>query len=150
MKKQKVAVVGTILTIDYPSINKRFTVDYAKYMASVQSDAMAHGFKQKFGDAKSGESAAEKFEMVKRIHENLLTGQWELTATPDHSGIIIEAVCNLKKWKEKEVRKTLEANPDKLKEFGTNVKVKAEIARIRAERAAAAAEGDDTELDITL
>ena len=62
-KKQSVAVVGDTLTVEYPTINKKFTVDLAKYPTSiyVPSDAARHGMKQKFGDAASGGTPEEKY-----------------------------------------------------------------------------------------
>lgn len=154
MKKQKISVVGSVLTVEYPSIGKKFTADLAEYPASIQLDGYYHGMKQRFGDAESGKSPQEKYTMVQRIHENLLQGIWELTATPDHSGIIKEAVARIKKVKVETIDKALakldlEAAEAAVKEWGSNVKVKAEIAKIRAERAAVAAEDDDTELDIS-
>ena len=82
-KKQRVSVVGTVLTVEYPTINKKFVMDYSKYSASVQVFALAHGFKQKFGDAASGGTPGEKFDEVQAIHACLLAGDWERTATHD-------------------------------------------------------------------
>lgn len=156
MKKQRVSYADGILTVEYPTINKMFKADITKYPESIRLDAMIHGFKQKFGDAESGKSPVEKYAMVQRMHENMLTGAWELTATPDHSGIVIEAVCRLQKIKQPVLEKKLdalgdEARAERIKIWASNVKVKAEVAKIRAERAAKAAEEtDDEDLKIDL
>ena len=148
-KKQKVAVVDGILTVEYPTLGKKFVADLTKYSDGIRQQAMDHGFKQKFGDAASGKTATEKYEMVQRIHAGLLEDQWELTSTPDMSGIVVEAVCRLKKLKEAAVRAAIEKNEGKLKEWSANASVKAEIAKIRAERAAKAAEeADDIEINL--
>jgi hypothetical protein len=149
-KKQKVSVTGWLLTVEYPTIGKKFTADISKYPAEMRDELTKHGAKQKFGDAESGGSPAEKYAMVQRIHEGLMSGQWELTSTPDMSGIVAEAVARLKKIKPEQVLKIFEKSPDKVKEFASNVKVKAEIAKIRAERAAKVAEEADEDLDIQL
>lgn len=155
MKKQTVSVVNGVLTVEYPSIGKTFRADLSKYPQSIREDALEHGFKQKFGDAASGKTPAEKYAMVQRIHDSLLAGEWELTATPDRSPIIKEAVSRIKKVKIAQLDKLLDALTEeqrtaKLKEWSTHAKVKAEIAKIIAERAAKAADEQDEDLDIDL
>ena len=156
-KKQKVSVVQDekskhyILTVEYPTIGKVFKADLDAYPKDMQTELRNHGAKQKFGDAESGGSPADKFAMVQRIHDGLKAGTWELTSTPDMSGIIIEAVSRLKKIPIAKLQQVNEKNPEKVKEWGANVKVKAEIAQIRAERAAKAAEDsedDDLKIDV--
>lgn len=154
MKKQQVKFVGSVLTVEYPTINKTFTADVSKYPDGIQTAARFHGFAQKFGDAKSGQTALEKYLMVQRIHESLMAGSWKLAAGPqDNSAIIIEAVSRLKKIKIDKIEKSLvplteEERATRVKGWADNATVKAEIAKIRAERAAKAAEDDDEELDI--
>lgn len=145
-KKQRVSVVGTVLTVEYPTIGKKFTVDFSGYPEAIQDCALAHGYKQKFGDAASGGSPAEKYAEVQAIHASLLAGEWERTATPDLTPIILEAVSRIKKVP----MKKLEGVPEeKVKEWGANGKVRAEILKIRAERAAKAAEeAEDLEINL--
>lgn len=156
MKKQQVSFVGNILTVAYPSIGKTFSTDVTKYPPSIGLYAMQHGFKQKFGDAASGGTPTEKYAMVQRIHAGLLEGEWELTATPDHSGVIKESVARLMKVPVTKVEASLAKIKDdddraaKVKEWGSDLKVKAEVAKIRAERAKAAADDSDDEPNITL
>ena len=152
MKKQRVSVADGWIIVEYSTIGKVFRGELSKLPQSVYvpCDAANHGMKQKLGDAESGKSPSEKYAMVQRIWENLLTGAWELTATPDHSGIVIEAVCRLQKIKQPVLEKKLnalgdEARAERIKTWASNVKVKAEVAKIRAERAAKAAEETDDE-----
>jgi hypothetical protein len=150
-KKQKVAVVGWVLTAEYPTIGKKFSADISKYPQAMKDELCKHGAKQKFGDAESGGSPQDKYAMVQRIHEGLMQGNWELTSTPDMSGIILEAVSRLKKIPVAKLEPIAAKNPEKVKEWGGNVKVKAEIARIRAERAQKAAdEAEDADLEIDI
>ena len=155
MKKQQLSFIGDTLTVVYPSIGKTFVVNCSKYPASIytRSDASEHGIKQKLGDAKSGGTPSEKYAEVQLIHASLLNGDWERTASPDHSGIIKEAVSRIKKVTITKIEATLakideDKRDEKIKEWGTNLQVKAEVAKIRAERAAKAADEDDS--DITL
>ena len=158
MKKQQLSFIGDTLTVSYPSIGKTFVTDCSKYPASVyvRCDSSEHGIKQKFGDAKSGGTAAEKYAEVQLIHASLLAGEWERTASPDHSGIIKEAVARLMKVAIGKVEASLAKIKDeddraaKVKEWGSDLKVKAEVAKIRAERAAAVADDSDDEPTITL
>jgi hypothetical protein len=148
-KKQKLAIVGEVLTCEYPSIGKKLVVDLAKYDDSIRFEAMLHGFKQKFGDAASGQSAAEKYAEVQAIHASLLEGEWERTATPDMTPLICEAIARIQKKPLAKVQEAAEkAGAEKVKEWGSNAKVKAAILEIRAEKAAKAAEDSDEEIDI--
>lgn len=145
-KKQRVSVVGTVLTVEYPTIGKKFVTDYAKYPEAVQVAALAHGYKQKFGDAASGQEPAEKYAEVQAIHAALLAGEWERTATPDLTPLIAEAIARIKRLPLAKVQKL---PTEKLKEWGANAKVKATMLQIRAERAAKAAEeSDDIEIEL--
>lgn len=149
MKKQKVSVVQGMLRVEYPTIGKVFTAKLSAYPDGIRVAAMEHGFKQKFGDAASGGTPAEKLEEVQAIHASLMQGNWERTSTPDMTGIILEAVHRLKKEPMAKLEKVAEKYPEKVKEWGANLKVKAEIAQIRAEKAAKAAESqDEEEIDI--
>lgn len=150
-KKQRITVDGTLFKIEYPSIRKALSVDVSRFDDEVRFAAMLHGFKQKYGDAESGGSAAEKYEMVQRIIAAHSAGSWDVAAgSRDTSAIVIEAVSRLKQLTVDAVTAAADAAPDrdaKLKEWGTNPSVKAEIAKIRAERAAAAAEEAEESVD---
>lgn len=150
-KKQRVSMVGTMLTVEYPTIGKKFSVDTAKYPDAIQTCAKAHGYKQKFGDAASGGSPAEKYAEVQKIHETLMSGEWERTATPDLTPIICEALARIKRVPLAKVEKAAEeAGEEQVKAWGTNPKVKAEILKIRAERAAKVAAESDDDLEIEI
>lgn len=148
-KKQSVTMVGTILTVEYPTIGKKFIADTSKYGSPILDCATRHGFKQKFGDAASGGTAAEKYAEVQRIHDSLLAGEWERTAAPDLTPIICEAVSRIKKLKLPAVLKVAEANEEIVKTWNSNPRVRAEILKIRAERAEKAAEAaDEIEIEV--
>lgn len=149
-KKQIVGVVGTIVSVTYPTLgNKQVHVDYEALSPEMKLQAGLHGLKQKLGDAASGDSPAEKHAMAQRIIAGLREGQWELTAAPvDLTPIICEAVSRIKKLPLAKVEAAAKVKPDAVKEWGTNAKVKAEILKIRAERAAKVAEEQDEDLDI--
>lgn len=151
-RKQKLAWKGSVLTMSYASIGKAFSVDVSKYSEEIQLAALQHGFKQKFGDAKSGESAAEKFATVQRIHAALLAGDWKLEHTaPDLTPIICEAIARIQgEPLDKVQAAAAKAGEEQVKIWGTKPKVRAEILKIRAERAAEEAEGDEEEIDIDL
>lgn len=150
MKKQRVSVVASILTVEYPAIGKVFKADISKYPEAMRQEAEKHGWKQKFGDAESGKSAQEKYDMVCRMHEGIMSGQWELTAKVDMTPAICEAVARIKKIPLEKVRKVAEAKPETVKEWGANPKVKAEIAKARAEKAAKLAAESKDEINIEI
>lgn len=147
-KKQIVGVKGTVVSVTYPTIGKTVEVDYAVLSEAMKLQAGLHGLKQKLGDAESGGTPTEKYAMAQRIVEGLKSDQWELTATVDLTPLILEAVSRIKKIP---LKKLESANipAEKVKEWGSSLKVKAEIAKMRAEKAAKAAEEAD-ELEINL
>lgn len=158
-KKQKIVKSGTVVTIEYPTIRKSTSVDLAKLqgwvpgISGVVFDCAMHGLGQKLGDAKSGATAAEKYEMSQRIKESLESGSWDLTSRAVDVSIIIEAVARVKGVAIEAVRKAVEnAGEDgleKVKAWKANAKVVAAIAKIRAERAEqAAAEASDEDIEI--
>lgn len=149
-KKQRVSFVDGILTVEYPTIGKTFKADTRKYQPIVQDCAKAHGYKQKFGDAASGGTPAEKYAEVQSIHASLLAGEWERTAAPDLTPIICEAVARIKRVAYDKVLKLAVDNEETVKTWGTNPKVKAEILKIRAERAAKVAAESNEEVEINL
>lgn len=139
-----------ILRVEYPTIGKTFEVVVSKYPAEILACAIAHGFKQKFGDAASGGTPAEKYAEVQAIHASLLAGEWERTAAPDLTPIICEAISRINKLPLKDVVKAAEkGGEEKVKTWGANPRVKAEILKIRAERAAKLAdEAEEVEIDL--
>lgn len=149
-KKQSITVAEGVLVCEYPEIKKVFRVKLADYPESIKHDAMLHGFKQKFGDAASGKSAAEKFAEVQAIHASLLEGKWERTATIDLTPIICEAVSRLKGIPLAKIQKAAEKKPEQVKSWGSNAQVKAEIAKIRAEKAAKLASESKDEIAIEM
>jgi len=155
MKKQEVTTQGTVIACAYPSIGKTFTHDTAKYPASIQDDAKMHGYRQKFGDAKSGKSAAEKFAEVQLIHASLLAGEWERTAKPDLTPLVLEAVARIKGLKADLEKRTLakgnkvsKPSDEQVRDWSGNDKVRAMMLKIRAERAAKVAEESEDELEV--
>ena len=148
-KKQIVGVKGTVVSVTYPTLDKSISVDYSALSAAMQLQAGLHGLKQKLGDAESGGTPTEKYVMVQRIIEGLKADQWELTSTIDMTPLILEAVGRIEKIPQAKLQKVAEKAPEKVKEWGQNLKVKAEIAKIRAEKAAKAAEeADDLNIDL--
>lgn len=147
-KKQKVSIIEGMLRVEYPTIGKTFTAKLADYPSAIQAAATEHGFKQKFGDAASGGTPQEKFAEVQKIHESLLAGEWERTAKPDLTPIICEAVARLRKLTYSKVLEVAQGNEEKVKEWGSNPRVRAEVLKIRAERAAKQAAESDEEIEI--
>lgn len=155
VKKQTLAVNGRIVTVAYPTIGKSVALDCDKMNAAMQEAAMLHGIGQKLGDAASGGTPSEKFEMACRIRDSILSGRWTLeTREVDTTAIVIEAVARVMKKKPAQVEAVLKAITDeedretRVKEWRTNLKVKAMIATIRAEAANAAAEDAEDDIEI--
>lgn len=157
-KKQKITVTGSVVKVEYPTIRKSLSVDVSQLGDEVKFAALIHGVKQRLGDAESGQPPTLKYAMASRIVEAFGNGSWDLESRDvDTSAIVFEAVERIKGLKKGEVAATFEKNDadeetiaGKVKEWRANAKVKAEIAKIRAERAAAAAEESDDDDEIEL
>lgn len=155
MKKQKLAFVGDVLTVEYPSIGKTITLDCAALAPSVYvaCDAARHGMKQKLGDVESGKTPMEKYTQALRVVDSLKAGEWDLTANRDDTPFVVEAVARVKKVKADRIEKILDGLEDEqaatlVKEWRSNLQVKNAMAQIRAERAAVAAQESSEELSI--
>lgn len=150
MKKQKVSIIERILRVEYPTIGKTFVADTSKYNAVIQDCARDHGFKQKFGDAASGGTPQEKFAEVQAIHLSLMNGEWERTATIDLTPVICRVVAKIKGLPLPKVEAIAKKNPDMVKTWGSNPKVRAAILEERAEKARLAAAESDDEIEIDI
>jgi len=138
---------GTVLTVDVNALDE-----------AVKYNLMMHGLMQKVGDSFAGAkgnytvgiAAAEK------VIEQLQSGQWTASRasgeTKPKTGELVVALANLKGLDPAVVAVAVEkATDDQRKAWRKHPAIAAEIARIRAEKAAeraakAATEGNDIEL----
>lgn len=155
MKKQKLAFVGDVLTVDYPSIGKTIIVDCSTLPSSIYiaCDASRHGMKQKLGDVESGKTPMEKYTQCLKVIESLKAGEWDLTANRDDTPFVLEAVARVKGIKIEKLEKIIDGLDEEkamelVREWRGNLKVKNAMAQIRAEKAAKAAEESTEELNI--
>lgn len=154
-RKQKITHVGPLYTVEYPTIKKTLKFDVSKFSDEVREEAMYHGFDQKYGDAKSGGTPMEKYEMTQRILAAHEAGSWNVEDRVFDISLILAAVARVKEITVTQAKDALAKFGDddeqiaKAKEWSQNKKVKAAIAAIRAERLAEAAEeSDDDDLEI--
>jgi len=150
MKKQEVSIVKGVLSAAYPTINKTFTAVLAAYPKGIYAacDAADHGMKQKFGDAASGKSPAEKYAEVQEIHASLMAGEWNRTANPvDRTPEILEAVADVMKLKYDAAKghltdgkKVCKPTEEMVKTWGSNPEVKVKIQERRLAKAKEVAE----------
>ena len=147
-KKQRVYRKSNIVGVEYPSLGKSVECDLDKLNESVKFLGLAHGIGQKLGDAASGQEPADKFAMASRIVEALYAGEWDLTGTRDDTEIVVQAVARVKGIKPEAIVTRLEKWHEekataKVAEWKSHPKIKAEIAKIRAEKAAESANDAD-------
>lgn len=147
IKKQAIKIVGTIVSIIYPTLGKEVNVDTRDLTEGVCERLMLHGLGQKLGDAASGKDPEEKYEMASRIKEALLDGKWNLDADRDNTAAIVSAVAELLGVTDGEVYAALDANPDKITEWKNSGKVKVKMSEMRTRKLeAAAADADEPEV----
>jgi hypothetical protein len=159
MKTQVLSIIEEdgkdILVLAYEKIAKELRLDLSVLEKEHGRNAKLHGWKQRFGDLKSGdETGHEKFAEVQRLYEHLKEGgDWAMTGQRDTTGVVIEALnrLNPKKYTKELLQKAIEAKPEQVKTWRANPEVKAMIAKIYAERAAKVAkEQEAVEVKIEL
>lgn len=114
----------------------------------IREAAIMHGFNQKVRDSAAGFSKTSDysgaFAAMQAVVDNLLGGLWNAKGG---SGIgdMVQAIANLKKIEVEEAQELIEGLDDEqFKVVAGKPAVKAEIARIKAERAKKIADASDT------
>jgi hypothetical protein len=120
---------------------------------SIQRAAMFHGFNQKIRDAAAGFSKDTDFtgaySAMRATLETLESGLWNAKGGASGESDLAQALANLKGFpleKASEIIRSLDE--DQLKVLRAKASVKAEILKIKAERAARVAEAADDDEDI--
>ena len=114
---------------------------------------MLHGLKQKIGDASASFSKTSDysgaFTAMQSVVDNLMNGLWNAKGS-NGTGDLVQAVANLKKIQIEDAQEAVDAlDEDQMKVVLSKPAIKAEIAKIKAERAAKVAEAlDDEDLGI--
>lgn len=121
----------------------RLALDESQLSEEIRALSLSHGIKQKVGDTGSGKTVAETAENMAACISNLLAGLWNVKVGGNST--LVEAVANLQGITLDESRDLIGSrSPDELKMIQEHKDIKAEIARIKAERLAKAAAADDT------
>lgn len=119
----------------------------------IRSQAMIHGFNQKVRDSAAGFSKANDysgaFSAMQSVVDNLLGGLWNAKGG-NGTGDLVQAIANLKKIETDEAQGLVDAlDEEQMKVVMAKPAIKAEILRIKAERAAkVASAADDEDLGI--
>lgn len=114
-------------------------VNLADFPANVRGHAACHGLSQKLGDGYGSAENVETSEQAEGVFLELVDvlrgGDW--SSKRDAGGMIVEAICRVKTVtleKAAEIWASLpKAEQDEIR---ADVRIKAEVAKIRAERAA--------------
>jgi len=121
--------------------------------SAIQRAAMFHGFNQKIRDAAAGFSKDNDFtgafNAMGNVVETLASGLWNAKGGASGESDLAQAVANLKKIsldKASEIVRALDE--DQMKALRGKASVKAEILKIKAERAAKVADAADDDEDI--
>jgi cellobiose-specific phosphotransferase system component IIA len=117
---------------------------------ATQRELAMHGLLQKVGDSAAGFSKEEKyrdaFAAMQTVVDNLLNGVWAAKGGNGTSELA-EALSRLKEVTTDEAAQAISLmSEDQLKETQAHPKVKAMVAKIRAERAEARVGQDEEEL----
>lgn len=124
-------------------------INPADLTGEIREAAMYHGLNQKVRDAAAGFSKETNFSgafgAMQQVVDNLLGGRWNAKGGNGTSDLA-QAVANLKGIELSEAQELINGLDDwHFAELAKKPKVKAEIARIKAERAARLAEAEEDE-----
>lgn len=114
---------------------------------------MLHGLKQKIGDTTASFSKESDFSgafrAMQTVADNLMNGLWNAKGGSG-TGDLVQAIANLKRIDVEEAQELIDGlDEEQLKTVQAKPAVKAEIAKIKAERAAkVAATSEDDDLGI--
>jgi hypothetical protein len=114
---------------------------------------MLHGLKQKVGDAASQFSATSDFSgafnAMQRVVDNLMNGLWSAKGGSGAGSDLTQAVANLKKIDLTDAQDIIDdLDEEQLTKLLARPAVKAEILRLKAERAMKVAEALDEDIGI--
>jgi hypothetical protein len=111
-----------------------------------------HGLKQKIGDASASFSKTSDFSgafnAMQTVVDNLMAGLWNAKGG-NGTGDLVQAIANLKKISVEEAQGIVDdLDDEQMKTVLGKPAIKAEILRIKAERAAKVADASDDDLGI--
>lgn len=155
MKVLKKSIVDGVLTLTYEKIEKELKIKLADFPKANHEEAEEHGYLQRFGDLESGDETGHlKFDAAVELAAHYKAGgDWRMTAgSRDTTAIVIEALgrINPRKYSKAKLEKVAAAKPEEVKVWRSHPQVRAEIAKIYAEKAAARASESKDELEIDL
>ena len=150
-KKQIIDWTGDVIHIAYGNGSK-FETDCTKYPPHIYTPCAAarHGIAQKFGDAKSGGTAAEKYAEVQLIHTSLLGGDWNRKGEGGSVELLMPEVWMVLAAGDEEKAEAWQAKWEALSAEGKDVvlakpDVKTALVKVKAERKLAGLEVDDSD-----
>ena len=138
--------------------SKQLSVTLDELPAEIIRALAGHGLSQKIGDSYASVkgNADLAFDNAAKVIENLKNGSWTSRVVGEGKGRVSELAEAIARLKGVDIAKAsaavAQATEDTLKVWRSNAKVKAKIAEIRAEKAAArvAKDGGEGEISIDL
>lgn len=131
---------GKVMTLTYAKINKAVVINTALFQN--QARAAQHGYTQRFGDLESGDKTGQaKYEAALKLKQHYEAGgDWSMDAERDTLTEVLEAMARITgKYTVEQLRAAAEADPDQVADWRADARVKAEVAKARAKKAADAA-----------
>lgn len=143
---------GKVMTITYGVINKVLVINTALF--SNQAQAAQHGYTQRFGDLEAGDkTGASKYEEACKLKAQYeANGDWSMTGERDTTTEVIAALHKVQpKFSIEQLQKAVAHDPEQVKSWRADPRVKLELAKQRAVKAKANADAaPKTEISINL
>ena len=133
-------VTFTVLDDDGNRTDMGFTANVGDFPEDIVSKLMVHALNAKIGDAAAGEKGEDAYNAMKSVYDQLAEGTWT-ARTAGEGGVrvtmLAQAIARLKNIDTEEAASKLDDySDDDKKELQKHPAVKAELDKLRAERAA--------------
>lgn len=151
--------VERVMLIAYPAINKVLTVPTGELQEQYGDLGYDHGMKQRFGDFRAldkdmtdAQKDQEAFERGSAYKEHLLNGgDWKMTPERGLTQDLVEALRKVApQFTEEQIREAAKFDSAQVKGWRADLRVKDEMAKIAARKAAKAVKEAGTAAALTI
>ena len=117
----------------------------------IREKLIVHAINAKIGDAAAGEKGQEAYDAMRQVYDQLVNGTWTARTAGEGGGrvtMLAQAIARLKNLDPQDAANKLDDyGDDEKKELQKHPAVKAEMDKIRAERAAERAKKNEKDAD---
>jgi len=144
-------VTFTVLDDNGEATDMFVTASVDDFPEDIQRKLLVHAINAKVGDAAAGEKGQEAYDAMQQVRDQLVNGTWTARTAGEGGGrvtMLAQAIARLKNLDPHDAANKLDDYADEeKKELQKHPAVKAEMDKIRAERAAERAKKNEKDAD---